>query len=193
MNAARIYTQDGNAGGETEYKPMYKDSLKSVSTLLILRTRNLFLLIAVSAIAVYAASALLPIGGPALANAPSKTHGVIILIDSDDEKVMGHAISYSLNIVRSYSQKNKTVQIEIVANGSGIKIFRADTSPLQPALAALRQTIPGIVFSMCGSSKLIAEQKEGHSIDLIAGARLVPFGIGRVVELEEGGWSYIHG
>jgi intracellular sulfur oxidation DsrE/DsrF family protein len=193
MNAARINAQDENAGRETEYKPMCKDSLKSVSTLFVLRTRNLFLFITVSAIAVYVTSALLPIGGPALAIAPSKTHGVIILIDSDDEKVMGHAISYSLNIVRSYSQKNKTVQIEIVANGAGIKIFRADTSPLQPALAALRQTIPGIVFSMCGSSKLIAEQKEGHSIDLIAGARLVPFGIGRVVELEEGGWSYIHG
>jgi intracellular sulfur oxidation DsrE/DsrF family protein len=193
MNAARINTQDENAGSETEYRPMCKDSLKSVSTRFILRTHNLFLFIAVSAFAVYTASALLPIGGPTLANAPSKTHGVIIMIDSDDEKVMGHAISYSLNIVRSYSQKNKTVQIEIVANGSGIKIFRADTSPLQAALAALRQTIPGIVFSMCGSSKLIAEQKEGHSIDLIAGARLVPFGIGRVVELEEGGWSYIHG
>jgi intracellular sulfur oxidation DsrE/DsrF family protein len=120
-------------------------------------------------------------------------HRVVILVDSDDEKIMGHAISYSINITRSYALKNESVKIEIVANGSGIKLFRADTSPLQLPLAALRQAIPGIVFSMCDSSKQIAEQKEGHSIDLIAGARLVPFGIGRVVELEESGWSYIHG
>jgi len=106
---------------------------------------------------------------------------------------MGHAISYSINITRSYALKNEVVKIEIVANGSGIKLFRADTSPLQQPLAVLRQAIPGIAFSMCNSSKQIAEQKEGHSIDLVIGARLVPFGIGRVVELQESGWSYVHG
>lgn len=124
---------------------------------------------------------------------PISEHHVVILIDSDDDKVMGHAISYSMNITRSYALKNEAVKIEIVANGSGIKLFRADTSLLQQPLAALHQAVPGIVFSMCDSSRQIAEQKEGHSIDLVAGARLVPFGIGRVVELEESGWSYVHG
>lgn len=120
-------------------------------------------------------------------------HHVVILIDSDNERIMGHAISYSLNIARSYAAKNERVMIEVVANGSGIKVFRADTSPLQQPLAALRLTIPGIVFSMCDSSRQIAGQREGHAIALIAGARLVPFGIGRVVELEESGWAYVHG
>lgn len=129
----------------------------------------------------------------ALAKSPVSEHHVVILIDSDDEKVMGHAISYSMNITRSFALKNEAVKIEIVANGSGIKLFRADISPLQQQLAALRQTMPGIVFSMCDSSRQIAEQREGHSIDLVAGARLVPFGIGRVVELEESGWNYVHG
>jgi hypothetical protein len=123
----------------------------------------------------------------------AKEHRVVILIDSDDEKIMGHAISYSMNITRSYAGKNEKVKIEVVANGSGIKLFRADTSPLQQPLAVLRQAIPDIVFSMCDSSRQIAEQKEGHPIALIPEAGLVPFGIGRVVELQESGWSYVHG
>jgi intracellular sulfur oxidation DsrE/DsrF family protein len=131
-------------------------------------------------------------GNLAFANS-STEHRVVILIDSEDEKIMGHAISYSMNMTRSYAQRNETVKIEIVANGSGIKLFRADTSPLQEPLASLRQSIPDIVFSMCDSSRRIAEQREGHAIDLVPGARLVPFGIGRVVDLEEAGWSYIHG
>jgi intracellular sulfur oxidation DsrE/DsrF family protein len=117
----------------------------------------------------------------------------VILIDSDDEKIMGHAISYSMNITRSYARQGEKVKIEVVANGSGIKLFRADTSPLQQPLAALRQAIPDIMFSMCDSSRQIAEQKEGRLIALIPEARLVPFGIGRVVELQEAGWSYVHG
>jgi intracellular sulfur oxidation DsrE/DsrF family protein len=122
-----------------------------------------------------------------------ESHRVVILIDTDDEKVMGHAISYSMNIARSYAAKNQKVAIEVIANGLGIRLFRADTSPLQQPLAFLRQSLPDIVLSMCDSSRQIAEQREGHSIALIPGARLVPFGIGRVVELEEAGWSYIHG
>ena len=120
-------------------------------------------------------------------------HRVVILIDSDDEKIMGHAISYSMNITRAYAARRQSVKIEIVANGSGIRLLRADTSPLQQPLAMLRQTLPDITLSMCDSSRQIAEQREGHAIDLIQGARLVPFGIGRVVELQEAGWSYIHG
>jgi len=133
--------------------------------------------------------------GPRATPIASQTHEhrVVILIDSDDEKVMGHAISYSMNLARSYAQKNEKVKIEVVANGSGIKLLRADTSPLEQPLAFLRQAIPDIVLTMCDSSRRIAEQKEGRAITLVAGARLVPFGIGRVVELQEAGWSYIHG
>lgn len=132
---------------------------------------------------------------PGLANGfwERKSHRVVILIDSDNEKIMGHAISYSMNITRAYATGNEKVKIEIVANGTGIKLFRADNSPLQQPLAMLRLNVPDIVFSMCDSSRRIAEQKEGHAISLLPGARLVPFGIGRVIELEEAGWSYVHG
>jgi uncharacterized protein len=123
----------------------------------------------------------------------SAIHRIVVLVDSDDAKKMGHAISYSVNITKFFASKGEKVLIEIVANGSGIKLFRADTSPLQQPLAALRVMIPSITYSVCNSSKMIMEQREGHSIPIINGARLVPFGIGRVIELEEAGWSYVNG
>ncbi len=122
-----------------------------------------------------------------------KPHRLVILVDSDDRKVMGHAISYAANIARAHADKHERVAIEIVANGSGITLLRDDISPLKQPLAALRQAIPDLVLSMCDSSRQIAAQKEGHAIDPIPGARLVPFGIGRVMELQEAGWSFIHG
>lgn len=120
-------------------------------------------------------------------------HNIVILIDSDDEKVMGHAISYTMNLSRSYADRRDGAKIEVVANGSGITIFRADTSPLKQPLELVRRAVPDVVFSMCDSSRQLAEQKEGRPIGLIPGARLVPFGIQRLVELQEAGWSYIHG
>lgn len=122
-----------------------------------------------------------------------REHRVVILIDSDDEKVMRHAISYPMNLTRAYAARNERVKVEIVANGPGIKLLRADTSPLRQPLAALQQMFPDLVLSMCDVSRQIAEQKEGQAIELIPGARLVPFGVGRLIELQEAGWSYIHG
>ncbi|HEX9214429.1 MAG TPA: hypothetical protein VF901_28290, partial [Bradyrhizobium sp.] len=74
----------------------------------------------------------------------------------------------------------------------GIELFRADKSTLAEPLATLRQSLTDLTYSMCASSKAIAEAKEQVSIPLIAGASLVSFGIGRVVDLQLKGWAYIH-
>jgi uncharacterized protein len=132
----------------------------------------------------------------AAANAANKgdrlLDGVVVLIDRNDPYVMGHTISYSANLSRHFAEKGLKLQIEVVANGSGIEVFRADKTPLRDPLATLRQMVPDITLSMCASSKMIAEAKEHVTIQLIEGATLVPFGIGRVVELQMKGWAYIH-
>jgi intracellular sulfur oxidation DsrE/DsrF family protein len=120
------------------------------------------------------------------------TCGVVILIDRNDPYVMGHAISYSANLSRHFAEKGLKLQIEVVANGSGIEVFRADKTSLKDPLATLRQMVPDITLSVCASSKMIAEAREHVTIQLIEGATLVPFGIGRVVELQMKGWAYIH-
>lgn len=118
--------------------------------------------------------------------------GVAILIDSNDPHVMGHAISYSANLAKHFAEKGVTLQIEVVANGKGIDVFRADKTPLAEPLATLRQSLPNLAYSMCASSKTLAESKEHISIPLIPGANLVPFGIGRIVDLQVRGWAYVH-
>ncbi|MDX7950857.1 hypothetical protein P7D22_06655 [Lichenihabitans sp. Uapishka_5] len=129
----------------------------------------------------------------ASAQPTAATHRIVILIDSDDDAIMRHAISYAVNLTHAYAERHDLAEIEVVANGAGIKLLRGDTSPLRQPLEALHSALPHLVLSMCASSRRIAEQKEGHSIPLIDGARLVPFGIARVIDLEEAGWSYVHG
>jgi intracellular sulfur oxidation DsrE/DsrF family protein len=118
--------------------------------------------------------------------------GVVILIDSNEAYVMGHAISYSANLAKHFAERGARLQIEVVANGKGIEVFRADKTRLAEPLATLRQSLPNLTYSMCASSKAIAEAKEQISIPLLPGATLVPFGIGRVVDLQLQGWAYIH-
>ena len=139
-----------------------------------------------------AAASILTAGGTAAAREDRLTEGVVILIDSNEPYVMGHAISYSANLSKHFAERGARLLIEVVANGKGIDVFRADRTQLVEPLATLRQSVPNLAYSMCASSKAIAEAKEQVSIPLIAGASLVPFGIGRVVDLQLKGWAYIH-
>jgi uncharacterized protein len=44
---------------------------------------------------------------------------------------------------------------------------------------------------VCEATKLGMERQEGHPVMLIDDVDLVPSGPGRIVELQEAGWSYI--
>jgi intracellular sulfur oxidation DsrE/DsrF family protein len=141
-----------------------------------------------------AGASILTAGGSraSAAKEDSLVDGVVILIDSNEPYVMGHAISYSANLARYFAERSAKLLIEVVANGKGIDVFRADRTTLAEPLEALRRSLPNLSYSMCASSKGIAEAKEKISIPLITGASLVPFGIGRVVDLQFRGWAYIH-
>jgi uncharacterized protein len=68
---------------------------------------------------------------------------------------------------------------------------RADTSPVKDLLRVLRTVNSSIRFVVCDATKLGMERQEGRPITLIDGVDLVPSGPGRIIELQEAGWSYI--
>jgi uncharacterized protein len=121
----------------------------------------------------------------------TRTHRIVVQVNSDDPTTMKHAITNSLNAIKNYREKNEPVAIEIVAYGPGVHMFRADTSPVKELLAFLHANHPDVVFSMCGNTKIIMEKNEGHPLSLVDGAQVVPFGVVRLVELQEAGWSYL--
>jgi intracellular sulfur oxidation DsrE/DsrF family protein len=126
------------------------------------------------------------------ASSPKTRHRIVFQVDSADEKIVGHAISGTMNLSRLYNDAKQAFEIEIVANASGIQMLRADTSTVVEPLATLRGLIPTLTLSVCGSSAAIASQKEGHELVFLSGVKVVPYGVGRLVELQEAGWSYIH-
>ena len=121
----------------------------------------------------------------------SKPHRIVFQINSEDAAAMRHAITNSLNAAKHYRDKNEPLAIEIVAYGQGIHMFRADTSPVRDLLAFLRQNHPDVAFTVCGNTRTIMERNEGRTLTFLDGTQVVPFGVVRLVELQEAGWSYM--
>jgi len=121
----------------------------------------------------------------------TKLHKMVIQVSRDDTEGMNLALGNAMNAKALYDKRGEQFQVEIVAYGPGITMFRSDNSPVKDRLIAAQKAIPGIVYSMCGNAKAAAEKREGHEIIPLPGVGVVPAGVVRVAELEEQGYVYI--
>lgn len=133
---------------------------------------------------------LAPARGEAAQPQPAR-HRLALHVDQDDPAVMKMALGNASNAAAFYAQRGQDIAIELVAYGPGLTMLRADTSPVKERLAEIREKLPQIVLSGCNNTLQAMQKTEGKEIALIDGARIVPAGVVRLMELQEKGWSYI--
>lgn len=130
----------------------------------------------------------------ALVQSPvGKPHRLLIQVDQNDPAIMNLALNNATNVIDYYRAKGQDVDVDVVTYGPGLHMLRSDTSPVQDRIKQLKDyAFPGkIQFSACGNTKQGMEKKEGHPIEVIADAVIVPSGVVRLMELQEKGWSYV--
>ena len=137
----------------------------------------------------YAQSSAAPFSRPQTSAQPQ--HRVVIQVSENDQRIMNLALNNAENLRGFYEQAGEAVQIEIVAYGPGLNMVRGDTSPVRDRLAALVGRPQAITFSGCGNTLNTQSKNEGKELTLLPGTHLVPTGIGRIVQLQEQGWTYI--
>lgn len=119
------------------------------------------------------------------------THRVVIQITQNDPAIMTMALNNLENLVSFYEEKGEKVEVELVAYGAGLHMVRGDTSPVKDRLAAIGARAKNVTFSGCGNTLNTQSRQENQSVSLVPGARVVSSGIGRIVELQEQGWTYV--
>ena len=122
---------------------------------------------------------------------PAPVHRVVIQVTQNDPAIMNMALNNAENLVKHYQDKGEKIQVEFVAYGAGLAMMRGDTSPVKDRLAAIGGRMKNITFSGCGNTLATQSRQENQSLSLVPEARVVATGIGRIVELEEQGWTYV--
>jgi intracellular sulfur oxidation DsrE/DsrF family protein len=124
---------------------------------------------------------------------PTKAHRLVIQVDQNDPAVMNLALNNATNVIDYYRTKGEEVNLDFVTYGPGLHMLRADTSPVQERIKTLKDyAFPSkIQFSACNNTKEGMEKKEGHPINVLSEAVIVPSGVVRLMELQEEGWSYV--
>ncbi|MBI3706905.1 MAG: DsrE family protein [Proteobacteria bacterium] len=138
----------------------------------------------------------LQIAGATAGAADKKVHHVAIQVDENDVAKINLALNNASNVAQYYGEKGEQVEIEIVAYGPGLHMLREDTMTpgIRDRLKSFTQSLPDVVFAACENTRANmakAEGKKTADIPIIKGAKLVPSGVVRLMELQEQGWSYI--
>jgi uncharacterized protein len=141
----------------------------------------------------FATIVLLSMAFASTAAAEGKPHRIVIHVDQNDPQVMNMALNNATNVIEYYRARNEDVEIDVVADGPGLHMLRADTSPVQDRIKHLKEIAsPGkILFSACNDTRQGMEKAEGHAISIVPDASIVPSGVIRLIELQEQGWSYV--
>ena len=96
-----------------------------------------------------------------------------------------------VNVSKFYESKGEKVIIEIVAYGPGLHMLRSDTSPVKARVEPMSLGMDNISFAACGNTMTKMAKKEGNDIPIMSEAKHVTSGVVRLIELQEGGYSYL--
>ena len=123
--------------------------------------------------------------------AESKEHRVVFQVSDNRVEIMNLALNNAANVSTFFAESAEDVQIEIVAYGPGLHMFRIDTSPIRERVTEFPKSMKNVVFSACGNTIESMTKNEGKAVSIFPGIRIVKAGVVRLMELQEAGWSYI--
>jgi len=128
---------------------------------------------------------------PTAIAAETAAHKIAVHVNQNDPKTMNIALNNIANTQSYYASKGEAVEIELVAYGPGLHMLRQDTSPVKDRIAAMALEIEGLKFSACANTMAGMTKKEGKEPHLVSEAGVVPSGVVRLIELQEGGYAYV--
>ena len=123
-----------------------------------------------------------------------KQHRLVLHVGSGEASEMNVALSNIAAAHEAYAARGGTVAIELVANGPGYAMLRADISPVKERLAEIHRQFPSVVFGACQKTRAgiaKAENKTADQIREVPEATDIPSGVVRICDLQEQGWAYI--
>jgi intracellular sulfur oxidation DsrE/DsrF family protein len=118
--------------------------------------------------------------------AQDKVHKVVIQVSTDDPRTQKIALNNAVNLQKLYGIDN--VIVEIVAYGPGLGLLTKNNKQSK-RVTSLSQS--DIKFSACMNTMAKFKKKKGHFPKLSQGVGKVKAGVGRIIELQEDGYSYI--
>ncbi|MBR0797116.1 DsrE family protein [Bradyrhizobium jicamae] len=132
-----------------------------------------------------------PLSANARLEPETKTHRLILQVNTNDPAAMNLALNNASNVAQYYKDLGEKVKIEVITFGPGLHMLREDTSPVKSRIEEMALSTPEVSFKACGNTQEKMHNAEKKDIPIVPQAEVVKSGVVRVMELQEKGWSYV--
>ena len=121
-----------------------------------------------------------------------KNQKVLLHISKMDARRISSALDKAEEILLDSKTKNRPLQLEIVANASGLGLLR-EGSPFGHRVKTLSQQYNNVSFLACGIAMENVRLKEGKEPQLLPEAQKINAALEQILGRLKDGWSYIKG
>lgn len=116
---------------------------------------------------------------------------VLFHLSSGKVDRMREVLDEAEGLLQLYHNTNRPARIEIVANGGGLDLLRADVSPFSNRIRDMQKRYPNLTFAACQNTIDRLREDRGIHTKLVPEAIVVDSGIAQIIRLQRQGWAYI--
>lgn len=100
------------------------------------------------------------------------------------------ALDEAENLLASSRRTNREMRVEIIANGGGLDLLRADGSPYAQRIVSMREKYPLLELTACGQT-LRNLRAKGMEVRLLPNTGVAPSALDEITLRLKQGWGYI--
>ncbi len=123
--------------------------------------------------------------------APGEQWRVVLHVTTDDEYRLNTVLEETERLLENHRKAGRTVVVELLTNGKGLKLLRSDASPFARRIHALQAQYDTLRFLACAKTIKRLKTEKGIDVKLVPEARVVTSALKQIIERKEEGWSYI--
>ena len=115
---------------------------------------------------------------------------ILIHINAMDQSRIDNTLSKAESLLAHAQRAGRPLQLEIVANASGVNMLRAG-SPFSERIHSISQQYKNVSFLACGFAMENIHMKEGSEIQLLPEAKKVDAALEEILRRLKSGWLYL--
>jgi len=123
--------------------------------------------------------------------ATAETWRVMLHLTTDNPTRLKVVLDETETLLNQYAHNKQPLQMEILANGKGLNLLRADTSEYGQRIRDMQQRYENLVFVACGTALKRLQEEKNLNVQLLPDVDITPSAIGEVLKKQGEGWTYI--
>lgn len=117
---------------------------------------------------------------------------VVLHVTTADPYRLKTVLDEAEGLLRQHTVNNHKVAVEVLANGRGLDLLRADISPFAERIRELQSRYDEtLAFKACQNAINRLKLEKNIDVTLIPEAEVVPTAIGEVILRQREGWAYV--